>query len=44
MYARLGWIDQPMKMRETSRGKHKKAYDNNKWMIKWEFTPAYKLL
>ena len=30
MYARLGWIDQPMKMRETSRVQDKKPIDNNK--------------
>ena len=29
MYARLGWIDQPMKMRETSRVQDKKPIDNN---------------
>lgn len=31
MYAKLGWNDQPMKMRETSRAEDKKLWDNNYW-------------
>jgi hypothetical protein len=33
IYAKLGWIDQPMQMRETSRGEDKKLHVNNYWAM-----------
>lgn len=41
MYAKLGWINQPMKMRETSRVQDKKPVDNNDLLGKTYLTAVF---